>query len=82
MLELDLRTYADKTYRLHNLQPKASLPLQERCWLVQSGTVEINLLDSEGMLCSITPHPPLLNSVGAKRSALTKGRSTNWQEPK
>ncbi len=53
MLELDLRTYADKTYRLHDLQPKASVPLQERCWLVQSGTVEINLLDGEGMLCFV-----------------------------
>ncbi len=50
MLALDLRTHAEKTYRCHDLRPKASLLVQEQCWLVQSGTVEINLVDSEGEL--------------------------------
>lgn len=51
MLALDPRSYGDKTYRRHDLQPKATVLLQERCWLVQSGTVEINLVNSEGALC-------------------------------
>jgi len=50
MLALDLRTHTEKTYCCYDLHPKTTVPVQEQCWLVQSGTVEINLLDSEGTL--------------------------------
>ncbi|XFA74261.1 hypothetical protein RYO59_002528 [Thermosynechococcaceae cyanobacterium Okahandja] len=44
MLALDLRTHTEKTYCCYDLHPKTTVPVQEQCWLVQSGTVESDIL--------------------------------------
>ncbi|WJI29704.1 Crp/Fnr family transcriptional regulator [Thermosynechococcus sp. B3] len=50
---IDPATTAAKAYPAFELGRNASLVLRERVWLIQTGIIEINLVDSDGNLCFI-----------------------------
>lgn len=50
---VNLCTSRGKSYQVSELSPKASLILHDRIWFIQTGILEINLVDSEGNLCFV-----------------------------